>query len=176
MPDRTRPAGLRRLLAALLLLGLAACASSPTPYRAATDGFGYSDQQLESNRFRVSFAGNSATSRDAVQNYALYRAAELTVANGGDYFKVVNRQGESRSTGVGGPQVGVGVGSGGSGSGLGIGLSTFLGGAGGGYGEDYSVSLDVLTFQGAKPAGDTDAYDARELLRRLEPSSERPAA
>jgi len=166
--------GRRQLCAALLLLGLAACASAPTPYRAAADGFGYSDQQIETNRYRVSFAGNSATGLDAVRDYALYRAAELTLANGDDYFKVVDRNTESRSTGVGGPRVGVGVGSGSSGSNLGIGLSTFLGG--GGYAEDYTVSMDILTFQGEKPAGDRDAYDAREVLRRLEPALQRPSA
>jgi hypothetical protein len=40
---------------------------------------GYSDQQIESNRFRVSFAGNSLTARETVERYLLYRAAELTV-------------------------------------------------------------------------------------------------
>ena len=158
-----------------VLLGLVACSSAPTPYQAATNSFGYREQQLESNRYRVSFAGNSATAVNAVEDYALYRAAELTVAGGHDYFRVVDRNTESRSSGVGGPQLGVGVGSGGSGSGLGIGLSTFLGGAGG-YAEDYMVTLDILTFSGEKPAGETDAYDAHELLRRLEPSIQRPPA
>jgi hypothetical protein len=174
MADRRR-SRVGRLGAALLLLALTACTSTPTPYQATTNGFGFSDQQLESNRYRVSFSGNSATSRDAVQNYALYRAAELTLANGDDYFRVVNRSTDSSSSGVGGPQVGVGVGSGGSGSGLGVGLSTFLGGAGG-YGETYTVSLDILTFQGTKPADDQDAYDAHELVRRLEPSIQPPPA
>jgi hypothetical protein len=172
----TRPdPGARRSARAVclaLLLGLAACSSTPTPYQAATSNFGYRDQQLENNRYRVSFAGNSATSPDAVQDYALYRAAELTLASGHDYFRVVDRNTESRSTGVGGPQVGIGVGSGGSN--LGVGLSTFLGG--GGYAEDYSVTLDILTFAGEKPAGDTDSYDAHELLRRLQPSIQRPPA
>jgi hypothetical protein len=181
MPERALGPGgrdgmIRRLGAALLLLGLVACASAPTPYRAASDGLGYRDQQLESNRYRVSFSGNAATELDAVQDYALYRAAELTLANGDDYFRVVDRHTESRSTGVGGPRVGVGVGSGSSGSGLGIGLSTILGGYGGGYAEDYTVSLDILTFAGTKPAGDQDAYDAREVLRRLEPIVQRPPA
>ena len=180
MPDRgwdarRRPGRIRRLGAALLLLGLVACASAPTPYRAASDGFGYREQQIEGNRYRVSFSGNAATDLDAVQDYALYRAAELTLANGDDYFRVVDRHTESRSTGVGGPRVGVGVGSGSSGSGLGVGLSTILGGYGGGYSEDYTASLDILTFAGDKPAGDQDAYDAREVLRRLEPTVQRPA-
>ena len=177
MPDRrrTRLARSAAQSAALLVLAaLLACASAPTPYRPASDGFGYRDQQLESNRYRVSFAANSATALDAVQDYALYRAAELTLAGGHDYFQVVDRSTESRSTGVGGPRLGVGVGSGGSGSGLGIGLSTFLGG--GGYAEDHSVTLDILTFAGTKPADATDAYDAREVLRRLEPALQRPPA
>jgi hypothetical protein len=157
-----------------LLLGLAACSSTPTPYQAATNNFGYRDQQLETNRYRVTFAGNSATSPDAVRDYALYRAAELTLANGHDYFRVVDRNTESRSTGVGGPQLGVGVGSGSSGSNLGIGLSTFLGGPG--YSEDYTVTLDILTFDGEKPADDVEAYDAHDLVRRLEPSIQRPPA
>jgi hypothetical protein len=175
MTPEPAPGGrLRRLGAALLLLGLAACAAAPTPYGAASDRFGYRDQQLESNRHRVSFAGNSATALDAVQDYALYRAAELTLANGHDYFKVVDRSTDSRSSGVGGPRVGVGVGSGSSGSSLGVGLSTMLGG--GGYAETYTVTLDILTFAGAKPADDQTAYDARELIQRLEPAIQRPPA
>lgn len=155
-----------------LLVALAACTTSPTPYRAAVDDLGYSDQQLESNRYRVSFAGNSATPRDQVQDYALYRAAELTLANGGDYFKVTSRNTDSRSGSSGGPTFGVGVG-GGSG-GVGVGLSSILGG--GGYADDYTVSIDILTFKGAKPQGDPDAYDAGEVVRRLEPTLQRPPA
>jgi len=180
MPEHASDPGgrgglIRRLGAALLLLGLVACASAPTPYRVASDGFGYRDQQIESNRYRISFSANAATDLDAVQDYALYRAAELTLANGADHFRVVDRHTESRSTGVGGPRIGVGVGSGGSGSGLGVGLSTILGGYGGGYAEDYTVTLDILTFEGAKPADAEDAYDAREVIRRLEPILQRPA-
>ena len=94
--------GIRLLGSALLMLCLVACAAAPTPYREADGGFGYRDQQLESNRYRVSFAGNSATALDRVQDYALYRAAELTLASGYDYFKVVERGTDTRSSGVGG--------------------------------------------------------------------------
>lgn len=170
--DRRRSG--RRLLGTLVLLGLAACASSPTPYRSASDGFGYREQQLESNRYRVSFAGNAATGLDTVRDYALFRAAELTVATGHDYFRVVNQSTDTRSSGVGGPRIGVGLGSGGSDSGLGVGISSILGG--GGYADDYTVTMDVLMFDGEKPAADEDAYDAREVLRRLQPAIQRPAA
>ena len=48
-------------LAALAALG--ACATA-TPYQAAnTSDRGYSDQQVETNRWLVSFAGNSLTDR-----------------------------------------------------------------------------------------------------------------
>jgi hypothetical protein len=166
--------GIRLLGSALLMLCLVACAAAPTPYREADGGFGYRDQQLESNRYRVSFAGNSATPLDSVQDYALYRAAELTLSSGHDYFKVVERSTDTRSSGVGGPRIGVGVGSGSSGSSLGVGVSSILGG--GGFADDYTVTLDILMFEGEKPAADPDAYDAREVLRRLEPSIRRPAA
>ena len=78
------------------LLLLAACAV-PTPYQAADGGYGYRDQQIEDKRYRVTFEGNSLTERSDVQNFLLYRAAELTVQNGYDYFTVVDRDLE-RST------------------------------------------------------------------------------
>ena len=43
------------------------------------------------DRFRVSFAGNSFTSRETVERYLLFRAAELTVQNGFDHFILVDR-------------------------------------------------------------------------------------
>lgn len=163
----------RQLCALALLVGLAAC-TSPTPYRAATDDTGYRDQQIETNRFRVSFTGNSATPLNRVQDYALYRAAELTVANGYDYFKVASRSTDTRGGVVGGPSVGVGVGGGTGGSGgIGIGLSSMLGG---GYPEGYTVSMDIVTFRGEKPAADQSAYDAHQVLQRLAPTVQAPRA
>ena len=89
------------LVAALGLL-LAACAGKPTPYQPAQGGFGYSEQQTEENRYRVSFAGNSATSRQTVEDYLLYRAAELTVQTGHDWFQVVDRNTVQEDSGYGG--------------------------------------------------------------------------
>lgn len=88
---------------ALALAGGAALAScaTPTPYQPATArgayGNGYSDEQLEANRFRVSFAGNSLTSRETVERYLLYRAAQLTVEQGYDHFVLVNRDTEKHT-------------------------------------------------------------------------------
>ena len=116
----------------VLGLLLAGCASAPTPYQAAQGGFGYSEQQIEENRYRVSFAGNSATTRQTVEDYLLYRAAELTVQTGHDWFQVVDRNTAQEYSGSGGsPEMGVGVGSGGN---FGVGMSFPVLGGGGGSG------------------------------------------
>lgn len=76
-------------LASLALLG--ACATA-TPYQAATDSDrGFTEQQIESDRWQVSFSGNSLTERQTVETYLLYRAAELTAEQGFDHFRVVKR-------------------------------------------------------------------------------------
>src|SRR5882757_3581221 len=90
------------LMAALgaATLMTAGCATEST-YRPATgSGFardGYSDRQIEANRFMVTFSGNSYTSRDTVEKYLLYRAAELTLQHGDDYFILSDRQTDHRT-------------------------------------------------------------------------------
>lgn len=92
-------------VAAALLLS--ACAT-PTPYqprvRGAQVSGGYSEQRIEENRYRVTFVGNSLTSRERVENYLLYRAAELTRQAGYDSFTIVTRATDphTRTTGYGG--------------------------------------------------------------------------
>ncbi|MFI4934517.1 MAG: CC0125/CC1285 family lipoprotein [Caulobacterales bacterium] len=83
-------------LAAVLALGLglSACETA-TPYQplaanSAVSG-GFTDQKLDAEHFRVTFKGNSMTARDKVETYLLYRAAELTVAQGFDWFEMVDR-------------------------------------------------------------------------------------
>ena len=80
------------LLATAAALTLSACATA-TPYGPAgvDSRYGYSQQRIEGDRFRVNFAGNSVTSRDQVEMSLLLRAAEVTVENGGDWFTTVNR-------------------------------------------------------------------------------------
>ena len=79
---------------------LASCAT-PTPYQPATGSgmyrTGYWDEQIENDRFRVTFAGNSLTSRETVERYLLYRAAQLTVEQGYDYFTLADRDTEKKS-------------------------------------------------------------------------------
>ncbi len=78
---------------------MAACATS-TPYGPATGsrGYGFSEQQIEQGRYRITFRGNSSTARETVENSLLYRAAELTVQNGYDYFVVVENDTEAKTS------------------------------------------------------------------------------
>lgn len=148
----------------------------PTPYQPAVGGgFGYEQQRIESDRFRVSFSGNSLTDRQTVENYLLFRAAELTVADGRDYFIVVSRDVERmdqyrtyapppervpywdpfRKT------------------------WRFRTVPGFGPGETVSYSYyeavaDIVLYRGAPPAGRADAYDARDVLATLGPKIRRP--
>src|SRR5207244_551111 len=82
------------LLASLAALALAACETA-TPYQPNVPGQaasgGFSETRLEPGRFRVTFSGNSLTSRETVEGYLLYRAAELTLAQGFDTFTIVDR-------------------------------------------------------------------------------------
>lgn len=82
-------------LAALAVLG--ACATA-TPYQQATNSNGgYENQQIESNRWAISFTGNTLTDRQTVETYLLYRAAELTKQNGYDHFQIVTRETDAQS-------------------------------------------------------------------------------
>jgi hypothetical protein len=73
-------------------LGLLAACASQTPYGPQdASGYGYAETRIESNRFRVAFSGNSLTDQETVETYLLYRAAELTLERGYDWFEIVER-------------------------------------------------------------------------------------
>jgi hypothetical protein len=158
-----------RTLIVLLTLAIAACATA-TPYQPASEGLGYSQQRLESNRFKVSFAGNSLTPRETVENYLLYRAAEVTLEGGFDWFLLVNQDTEKDTTYLQSF-------SGGFGSyswrpysfwSPGIAASTSM------PQNEYQAQASILVFKGTKPEGEANAFDARDLQRNLEPSIVRP--
>jgi hypothetical protein len=91
-----------KALAPLALLGLVTACATATPYqplqtRGDVRG-GYSEQRLEDNRYRVTFAGNTFTSRQTVENYLLFRAAELTREAGYDGFTMVARGTDPHTT------------------------------------------------------------------------------
>lgn len=88
-----------RIAVIAVFLSLGACASSPS--YVAADGandYGHSSRKLAENRYRVNFNGNRHTSYEETRDYALLRAAELTLAEGNDWFQVVDRESQTTET------------------------------------------------------------------------------
>ena len=156
-------------LTALLVAGCA----TPTPYSPAVDGKGYAEQQLEGDRFRVSFAGNSVTPRETVENYLLYRAAEITLKTGNDHFRIVEQETETEtvyrttSSGFGGH----GFGSfpyhfRSSFAGFSTGTARPI--------TSYEAFANVLVFSGKTEKESDQTYDARDVIQKLGPVIVRP--
>ena len=156
---------MKRLVATLALLGLAACASAPTRYAPAANAndVGYREQRLEQERYRVSFRANPDLKGAQVEDMALRRAAEITLQSGYQWFHVVSRNTDlaGGSYSPTGPTVGIGGSTGTYGSGLGVGLGFNFGGDS----RQYQSTLEILMGRGAKPA-DPNAYDAQQVLSR----------
>lgn len=76
---------------------MAACATS-TSYNLAESQRDYSEQQIGKNRFRLAFTGNSSSSKGLIEDHLLFRAAELTVERGHDYFIIVKQDMEETRT------------------------------------------------------------------------------
>jgi hypothetical protein len=85
-------------LGAALLLG--GCATGPAPYQAKTSDVssGYTDQQLAQNRYRVTYTGTASTPRATVENYLLFRAAQVTQAAGYTAFAFDDRDTKAHTT------------------------------------------------------------------------------
>jgi hypothetical protein len=173
------------MLAAAALGGLAACATA-TPYQPinptnASAG-GYSDAKLDNTHWRVIFAGNTVTSRETVERYLMYRAAELTVSQGFDWFASIDQQTDKRTTAY--IDSGFGYGYGGYWHPYWRYRGYYGGwGAWGAYGgpatvttfDRYEVTAQIVMGRGPKPP-DGRALDAHEVMMNLGPGIERPKA
>jgi hypothetical protein len=86
--------------AALALAGALAGCTTPTAYQPSVPGHaasgGYSEFRVEPNRWRVTFSGNSLTSRETVEAYLLFRSAELTTQHGYDWFAIADRDTQNK--------------------------------------------------------------------------------
>jgi hypothetical protein len=82
-----------RLAIIFIALGLGACASGPKYVKADHENdYGHYTTQLAENRYRIVFNGGQSTSLNMTRDYALLRAAELTLQAGYDWFQVVDRE------------------------------------------------------------------------------------
>jgi hypothetical protein len=89
------------LLGAALGLGLAGCATAPIYQPVNGSSFGYSDQKIEETRYQVSYNGSTSTPRATVENFLLYRMAEITLDTEHDYFRVLDSDTECHTKYVG---------------------------------------------------------------------------
>lgn len=172
-------------------LALCACATA-TPYQPlATKGSttgGYAEAKLNDDRFRISFSGNSLTSRETVERYLLFRSAEVTLAQGYDWFALANRHTERKSSAWysndpwgyggywspawrywgGGPYWG--------------GYGPYWGGYGPGWGgsgyidriDKYEASAEIQLGKGKRPDDNPAAFDAHQVVANLGPVVQRP--
>jgi len=153
------------LLLSLACFCLAACETTPTVYGAYRPDthVGYVETPIEPGRWRITFHGGPGASPERVGDLALRRAAELTLQQGYDWFRVTDRYGEA--TGGNGPVVSLGGGGadfgGHSAVGVGAGVGFTLGG-----GPRISRTIEVFMGHGATPQA-PDAYDARGVMRGL---------
>jgi len=196
MINRKTIAGRARMVAAVALAALLTACATATPYQPNIAGQkaqgGFSDRRLESDRYQINFAGNSVTSRETVERYLLYRAAEVTVQAGYDWFETADRRTDREARAVI-DNYGYGYGWGGYGYGpYGYWRPAWRGYYGGYWGpwgdpfwggstqvrtiEKFQASAEILLHKGPKPAGDPRAYDAREIMTNLGPSILRPVA
>lgn len=144
---------------------LAGCASGPAYRPAAQPGdYGYRDTMLTAQHYRVSFAGDDGTARETVDNFALFRAADLALSHGADHFRVVSQQTSPITENTDyGPSASVGYGWGYPFWGTGIGYGT------------NSVSRtryeSVLQIQIGPDVPDQgpNVYDARQIKQNLSP-------
>ncbi|KAA5606964.1 hypothetical protein F1188_03370 [Roseospira marina] len=187
--------GLCRPVVAGALLFVVGCATqSPTLYQAAgEDGEGgYTGQEIEPDRVRVTFSGNASTPREAVETALLYRAAEVTVHRGFDHFVVAEHDTERFTRyGYAAPRSSIHMGFGSgfgccrhSGSYVGYGYG-FLPwdpfwddpyyGAPVARGQRYTATAMIVMRPGPAPEGAADAYDARVVMDTLGPRIRRPA-
>ena len=173
-------------------LALAGCAS-PTPYqplRPDNDvSGGYSNQRISNDQYRVTFSGNDMTSRQTVENYLLYRAAELTVQQGYDWFAMTDRNTDRKSRtyvdhpfgpgpyGWWGPRWRYHR--------RGLAWSTWDPFFGDPFWADhvdvhtidrFEATAEIRMGHGARPADNPRAFDAHEVMQNLGPNIQRPTA
>lgn len=155
----------RRFTALSILLpalGLAACATAPV-YQPASGrtALGYQDQRIEANRYRISYR---AQTPEAANDFALRRAAEITVNDGADWFEVISRDTDRNATSRSGSRVSIG-GATGSGGGVSLGGGIGFGLGSASTGQSY-VSIEIITGAGPIPSR-PGVYNARGVLQNL---------
>jgi hypothetical protein len=158
---------MRVVASACVALALTACA---TPYGKYGLLGGFSDARIDENTFSISVDTNGFTSQMTTSMHAIYRAAELSLENGFDYFTIVGAENGSTAMAVAMPGAAA----------TNTTIATTGTTAHARSTTTYSptilapaifpnATLLVKAFKGAKPEGATNAYDARSVVTFLGP-------
>lgn len=158
-----------RVLAFATMLALSACASTPTYAPAASQSSaGYSERQIESNRYFVTYRAPSGADQSLLYDYALLRAADITLENGRSWFWVDRRSFDGEGPRRSGASIGFGIGSarwsGNSSIGSSVGVSVPIGVQSGASAR--AATLEIRLGEGPKP-DDANAYDARAIATNI---------
>lgn len=148
-------------------LALAACA---TPYGKYGALGGYTDARIDENTFSISVDTNAFTSQQVTSMHALYRAAELTVENGFDYFVIVSDAKNATSAMVAMPGASTSNTS----------VSSYGSYASARTTTNYApttflpmtfpnATLLIKAFKGTKPENAPNVYEARSVMKYLAP-------
>lgn len=158
---------MKKMVTMLVATVLAACA---TPYGKYGITGGYTDSRIDENTFSISVDTNGFTSQQTTSTHGLYRAAELTVENGFDYFIIASGSNGATSMAMAIPGAST------SNTTVNVYGSTA-------YAKTTTTSapttvvpmafpnstLTIKSFKGAKPDGVANTYDARAVMKYLGP-------
>jgi hypothetical protein len=138
-----------------------ATAAQTSLYEPRTDEarYGYAEMQLGPNRMRVSFNGDTLTSRETVDTYLALPRRGGTLERGFDYFVIVSHDiaETSRYDGLAGGR-------------RRISGATFR------EVSSNTAMVDILMFEGETPPPIANVFNAHAVKRSLDPHIQRPAA
>ncbi len=168
------------LLTILLVTALLTACATQNPYHPAGKGrYGYTDTELDSDRYRVHMR-TQGESLNELQNMALRRAAELTIANGFDWFEVLKTETVQHGLNANGSAVSIAVGRGAIPVRCGTHGCVPVAGFGYGVGynriddryEDFEHIIEVKAGKGELPADHNgETFNAHALLQRIVPKT-----
>ncbi|MFT4764080.1 MAG: hypothetical protein ACI9OH_001173 [Oleispira sp.] len=163
---------MKRLILSITCFCLLQACASYSPYHPASNrGYGYSETQLSDTQYRIDFKAREIERGKAV-NYAMLRAAELTLEKGFDWFEVVDRQSDKKQ-----PRMSSGIGFGiaqhqsmGARSSFGMGFE---------FGDrdrsEADVLLEIIMGKGVRPDV-KQVYSANTLAKNLRKALAMPAS
>jgi hypothetical protein len=158
---------IRLIAAGLVLVSIAAapaCAHDAFRKAKKEGQVGYTDQKVSPSRAMVTFQGDAAMDPSLIYEYALLRAAQVTLDAGFDWFFAIapeNASTENASTGNASPENVAAVHEGEAAPGPYGDFTPFYDPAA------RSVSLGIAMGHGQKPANNPGAFDARALKQAL---------